>query len=121
MGAEDGDAGGDQVQQDSPDGAIGGQPFRCGKRHRMMRDDQFDARLDGFRRAGRRNRQAGHQFRDALLAIADQQSDVVPVFGQAEGGELFEERGDLTYGGHDFLSRIVQGELCVLAHVQHSV
>ena len=31
MGAEDGDVPGDQVEQHSPNGRIGGQPFRRGK------------------------------------------------------------------------------------------
>ena len=65
-----------------------------------MRDDQFRASLDSFGRTGRRDCQAGHQFRNVLLTMADQQADVVPLFGQAEGGELFEEGGNGGDGGH---------------------
>ena len=104
MCAEHGDASGDQIQQHAADRRVGGQPLHGRKGDRVMRDDQFGAGLDGFRGAGRRDRQAGHHFRDAPVAMADQQPDIVPILGQSEGGELFKERSDRGDGGHERFS-----------------
>ena len=94
------DVRGDQVQQQSADGGVVGQPLRRHKRHGMMRDDQIGARFNRLGRAVGRDRQAGHQLLDALVTMAHQQADVVPLFGQSEGGNLFQKRGDGGDGGH---------------------
>ena len=116
----DGDACGDQVQQQSADRRVRRQPLDRRKWHGMMGDDQIDARFDGLGRAGRRDRQAGHQLLDALRAMADQQPDIVPFLGQSEGGNLFKKRsdgGDVGHGCQKKDLKIVC--VCLLTNVQH--
>ncbi len=55
-----------------------------------MADDQVGFAFDRFAGAFRRDGQAGHQARHRSGAVAQEQTNVVPVRGQARRGELFE-------------------------------
>src|SRR5262249_13193756 len=98
--AVDGDAGGGQGQDDALGGGGGGQPVDAAEQDGVSADDEAHAVLDGLGGALRRDGQAGQDALDGRLPLAQQQTDVVPVGGQARRGDLVQEGGDVGDGRH---------------------
>ena len=100
----DGDPGGDQLQQHLAFGTVCRQPLDRPKQNGMMRDDESGTALDRLAGHVRGQRQARQNSLRFASPVSHQQTDIVPIFRQIEGGETFEkgdEVGDTRHGGDE--------------------
>lgn len=102
MRTVDSDVGADQLPEHARRNLIGGDAFDGSEWQRVMGDNQVGAAIDCFRRTGRSNGQAGHDFACLGVGVACEQANIVPVFGEACWSELVEEIANVLDVGHEF-------------------
>ena len=78
MRTVDGNLRRDYFQKNMPDDRVGGQLLHGMEGEGVVRDDQIDLLANRLAGGRRRDGQAGHDPFDVLIAVADQQTDVIP-------------------------------------------